>query len=63
MRENVIHRHFLRRALKLVIPSLVLLLLLGLAAKSGSVVVERVEVQQTSFAKMIQGLSAPDCGA
>ncbi len=56
MRENVIHRHFLRRALKLVIPGLVLFLLLGLAAKSGSVVVERVEVQQTFFCEDDTGL-------
>jgi hypothetical protein len=47
--ENVIHHHFPRRVLKLVIPGLVLFLLLGLAAKSGSMVVERVEVQQTFF--------------
>jgi hypothetical protein len=44
MGENVIHRLFPRRVLKLVIPCLVLLLLYGLAARPGGVVVERVEV-------------------
>ncbi|KUK36108.1 MAG: Metallophosphoesterase [Thermacetogenium phaeum] len=44
MLENVIHRLLQRRVMKPVIPGLVLFLLLGLAARSGGVVEERVAV-------------------
>ncbi|WP_072871095.1 metallophosphoesterase [Desulfofundulus thermosubterraneus] len=56
MLENVIHRLFPRRVLKLVIPGLVLLLLYGLAARSGGVVVERVEVPLPGLPAELDGL-------
>ncbi len=60
MRKNVIHRHFPRRVLKLVIPGLLLLLLFllfGLAAASGGVVVERVEVPLPGLPAELDGLT------
>ncbi|MGQ9497655.1 MAG: metallophosphoesterase [Desulfotomaculales bacterium] len=58
MGENVIHRLFpRRRVLKIVIPGLVLLLLFGLAAGSGGVVVERVEVPLPGLPAELDGLT------
>ncbi|AEG16708.1 metallophosphoesterase [Desulfofundulus kuznetsovii DSM 6115] len=58
MRENVIHRLFpRRRVLKIVIPGLVLLLLYGLAAGSGSVIVERVAVPLPGLPAELDGLT------
>lgn len=58
MRKNVIHRLFPRRhLLKIVIPGLVLLLLYGLAAGSGSVIVERVAVPLPGLPTELDGLT------
>jgi len=57
MRENAIRRLFPRRALKIVIFGLVLLLLYGLAARSGCVVVERVELPLPGLPAELNGLT------
>lgn len=58
MPENVIHRLLpQRRVLKIVIPGLVLLLLLVLAAGTGDVVVERVEVPLPGLPAELDGLT------
>lgn len=57
MLENVIYRLFPRRVLKMVIFGLVLLLLYGLAARSGGVVVERVGVPLSGLPAELDGLT------
>lgn len=57
MLENVIHRLLQRRVMKPVVPGLVLFLLLGLAARSGGVVVERVEVPLPGLPAELDGLT------
>ncbi|MFZ5897717.1 MAG: metallophosphoesterase [Bacillota bacterium] len=57
MRENAIRRLFPRRVLRIVIPGLVLLLLFGLAAGSGGVVAERVELPLPGLPAELNGLT------
>lgn len=58
MLENAIYRlNPRRRGLKIVIPGLVVLLLCGLAARSGGVVVERVEVPLPGLPAELDGLT------